>query len=120
MIVFPKTNLSQSRTAGAICCEMLSLLHKRKVKKIKRSVFLATWSRLRRELEQTTEYQEFRQTVLERDAYHCRSCGRIAHTVHHRRHVARAVHLVLEPDNGEVRCEECHRDEHPHMKRRSA
>lgn len=116
-IIVPGTNSIQPRRAGVICCDLLQLLKKRKLGRISRKVFLVSWSRLRRELERTPEYQQFRQTVLERDAYRCRSCGRVAHIVHHRRRVAMAVHLVLEPRNGEVRCSDCHKDKHPHLRK---
>lgn len=115
-VIVPKTNLSQ-RSACAMLAELESLLKKRKVGKISRKVFLVSWGRVRRELEQTPEYQQFRQIVLERDQHRCRSCGRVSRIVHHRRRVAMAVHLVLEPRNGEVRCDDCHKDEHPHLRR---
>ena len=117
VIVPTGPDLDETRDAGAICCDLVALLKKRKTGQIRRKVFLVAWSRLRRELERTVEYQRFRQEVLERDRFRCGSCGRVAHTVHHRRRVALAVHLVLDTRNGEVRCNECHADEHPHLRK---
>ena len=85
-----------------------------------RCVFLVAWGALRRELERTVEYQDFRRAVLERDRFVCQSCGGPGHVVHHRRRVARAVHLALDPRNAEVRCEDCHREEHPYWLRRAS
>ncbi len=119
MIVHPTgTNSSQRRLAEAIIADMLNLLRKRHSWRIKRMTFLIAWGKLRRELATTPEYQQFRAEVLRRDGYRCGTCGRVAHTVHHRRPVARAPRLALDPGNGTVRCDECHEEIHPHLKRR--
>lgn len=120
MIIHPCTNLCQTRPAAEIIEAMVALLRKRRSLKIKRVVFLVAWGKLRRELERTREYQAFRAEVLRRDGNRCGTCGRVAHTVHHPRRVAKYPRLALDPRNGRVRCTECHEAVHPHLKRRSA
>lgn len=118
MIVHPDTNLSQAH-AGPVLARMRALLAKRHVCAITRRVFLFRWSRLRRELATTVEYQRFVKIVRARDGYQCVSCGRPAVTVHHIRSVARALPLVLDPRNGQVVCSDCHAEVHPHMRKAS-
>jgi 5-methylcytosine-specific restriction endonuclease McrA len=119
-IVFPCPGVDNSTDTGeSVCREMIALLHRRRAWKISRKTFLAAWSELRRRLEQTKEYQQFRYAVLQRDRYRCRSCNSIAHTVHHRRRVARRPDLALKVSNGEVICTECHAKRHPCLRRAS-
>ncbi len=119
MIVHPCPETDNSQTAESICCEMVALLDRRRKRMIGRRAFLAAWSSLRRMLERTSEYQQFRLAVLQRDEYRCRRCGSVAHTVHHRKRVARRPDLALVISNGEVRCGDCHADEHACLRRAS-
>lgn len=117
-VVYPRTNLAQSH-AGPILARMRTLLAKRHVCAITRRSFLFHWSRLRHALSHTVEYQRFVKLVRIRDGYHCVRCGGPAITVHHRKRVALAVHLVLDPKNAEVVCDSCHAKVHPHLRKAS-
>src|SRR6266566_3403777 len=119
MIVFPCPSLNKLRPASLVIAQMKGLLTKRKTGKMTRCVFLVAWRRLRNELNRTPEYQQFRLVVLSRDHYTCRGCGRYSRTVHHRRRVARCPSRALDPDNGEVRCTECHEKLHSCLRRAS-
>jgi len=116
VIVTPRTNLYKAH-APQVLAQMAALLRKRRRLKISRTAFLVAWSVARRMLERTPEYQAFRQAVLVRDRFLCKSCHRPAHTVHHRRPVVRFLSLALCPSNGEVKCHECHALIHPHLRK---
>lgn len=109
--------LVQTRTASIIR-ELEALIIRRRKCEISRRWFLRKWGELRALLTDTYEYQAWRQRVIDRDGGLCRGCGKPTRTCHHKKPVARAPHLVLQVDNGELRCDECHAKIHPHMRRK--
>jgi len=55
-----------------------------------------------------SEYQTFRQHVLERDEYKCQICGELASDIHHERPQKLEPFFALDPDFGWSCCEKCH------------
>jgi 5-methylcytosine-specific restriction endonuclease McrA len=55
-----------------------------------------------------SEYQQFRQYVLERDNYKCQYCGEEAEHVHHERPQKLEPFFALDPDLAWSVCKECH------------
>jgi hypothetical protein len=55
-----------------------------------------------------SEYQQFRQYVLERDNYKCQYCGQEAEHVHHERPQKLEPFFALDPDLAWSVCKKCH------------
>jgi len=55
-----------------------------------------------------SEYQTFRQTVLERDNHICQYCGKLAEHVHHERPQKLEPFFSLDPDLAWSVCSKCH------------
>ena len=56
----------------------------------------------------SSEYQQFRTNVLERDNYKCQYCGEKAEHVHHERPQKLEPFFALDPDLAWSVCEKCH------------
>lgn len=104
-------------TADRVIERMVKLLSIRREAKISRVVFLRRWGRLRIALQFTKEYQAFRAAVIARDGGKCKVCGKETTLVHHLKLVSREPRLATVVSNGELRCTDCHVDEHPWMRR---
>jgi 5-methylcytosine-specific restriction endonuclease McrA len=107
------------RSAKVIVAEMNRCLSARYFRRIGRRKFLSWWSSLREQLYATPEYVEWRAGVFERAGGKCEGCGGVGEEAHHKRPVAKAPHLALDPKNGECLCRPCH-DKKPRHKRRAA
>lgn len=114
--------LVQTRTSAAadLILRMKKLLAERHSNRMGRRAFLNRWSKLREALTLTYEYQAWRQRVIERDGGKCQGCGRETRTCHHKKQVSRAPQLVLDLDNGELRCTDCHKKLHRCLRRHAA
>ena len=55
-----------------------------------------------------SEYQSFREFVLERDNYKCQYCGKEATEVHHERPQKLEPFFALDPDLAWSVCKDCH------------
>lgn len=99
---------------------MKGLLEARRAANLGRLRFLKTWTVLRRSLEATPEYQEWRRLVRERAGGACETCGEPGQQCHHLEPVAWNPDKALDPDNGRYLCIRCHKSapEHKHTRRR--
>lgn len=73
--------------------------------------FFALWGKLRKLLEKTPEYIEFRSIVKNSQSYLC-TCGKPGRQVHHMTRVYDDPTLAIDPDNGVYLCVKCHKKEH--------
>lgn len=54
-------------------------------------------------------YRKFRESIIERDGFKCKKCGRTDHLeVHHIKQFATCPDLRLEPTNAITLCHDCH------------
>lgn len=81
-----------------------------------RAEFLRRWGALRQRLEATAEYDAWREGVRARAKGRCERCGKVGKQAHHRKQLSRHLKLALELANGELVCDECHKNSHPHMR----
>lgn len=81
-----------------------------------RAEFLRRWGALRQRLVATAEYEAWREGVRARAQGRCERCGKVGKQAHHRKQLSRHLGLALDPANGELLCDECHRNQHPHMR----
>ena len=117
-VIHPRITSTKPRKAESILKSMERALEKRKEGEYSRKEFLRAWARLRRDLRRTKEYAHFTQLVRDRACGVCERCGGVGRHVHHKRPLAFAVRLALDPDNGELLCLYCHTEIHPWMARR--
>jgi len=68
------------------------------------------------DLRKSSEYRQFRETVLERDEYRCVKCGGDTDLhVHHIVPIYEDESLATDVENGKTLCVNCHADEHQQM-----
>jgi hypothetical protein len=101
-------------SVGVVVEGMQGLLWMRRSRAVGRVRFLRAWTNLRRLLEATPEYQEWRQIVKARAGGACETCGEMGHHCHHIVPVAHDPAKCLDPANGRYLCVKCHRAEHRH------
>lgn len=103
--------------ADEIIHAMEALLDKRHKLAVGRRQFLKRWGDLRKRLNATPEYAEFRRLVARRSGGWCeKRCGHTASMVHHKEHVAMNPRRALDPKNGVHLCRPCHQKEHPNIR----
>lgn len=95
--------------AAAVLGGMVQLLALRRVGKIKRSVFLVKWGKLRKALLITDDYQELRRRIAARADGTCEACGKASgQHVHHKVPVAFSPYMALMDSNCLYLCKGCH------------
>ena len=74
----------------------------------------APWDKSDKELRNTLQYREWRESVFVRDNYNCQHCGQRGGELnaHHIKPYAKHKKLRLEIGNGLTLCIDCHRKEH--------
>lgn len=114
---YSRLNISPDKIVPA----MKGLLAMRKAGEIDRLPFLKAWSKLRRYLEATPQYADWRKKVIYRAGGACETCGEVGHECHHIEPLAWNPDRALDPDNGRLLCVSCHRraPEHTHARRRA-
>jgi 5-methylcytosine-specific restriction endonuclease McrA len=95
-----------------IISSMENTLAKRREWKISRGEFLRKWSRLRKALFLTDDYQSFRDLVRDRAEGLCEECSGPGYHVHHKAPVSFHPRLALVPANAKYLCRRCHRRKH--------
>ena len=93
---------------------MKGLLNMRRSGRIKRIPFLKAWSKLRRLLTLSKEYQLWRHGVKSKAGGACEQCGEEGRHAHHKEEVARNPDRALDPKNGEFLCVRCHGEQPRH------
>lgn len=106
--------------AGAIIKAMQKLLEQRYHGLVGRKTFLGRWSKLRKALFLTQEYQDFREEVIRRCNGVCEQCcvGIVEH-VHHIKRVAMYPQYALILSNVQGLCRRCHTTLHRPPRARS-
>ena len=112
-VIHPRITIGgRVRPAKNVLLSMRQLLAKRRHWHVSRKQFLVSWKKLRNELRSTVDYRAFCVAVRECAGGHCERCGDLGSLAHHKQAVADAVHLALNPTNGEWLCRACHTDDH--------
>jgi len=101
--------------AEVVIRAMETLLHERWLNQVSRGRFLFRWSRLRKALLITEEYQDLRRRVQERSRGKCEVCGQVPmRHIHHEKPVARYPRKALDFHNVQGVCRPCHETIHDH------
>lgn len=110
----------RSVRASVVIKAMKSLLDQRKSFKVTRRVFLDRWSRLRKGLLVTEDYQKLIDRVRSRAGGTCEFCNRrLGEQVHHEEPVAFNVDRALDDKNCKWTCTQCHAGEDKKSRLRS-
>jgi 5-methylcytosine-specific restriction endonuclease McrA len=112
-LIHPRISVENARGVLAL---MARLLAERYDQCLGRAEFLRRWGALRQRLSATPEYEAWREGVRARARGMCERCGKVGKQAHHRKQLSRHLELALDQTNGEFVCDECHRDQHPHMR----
>ncbi len=112
MAIIPGIQVSIPRwspRAQGVLDRMQELLDTRKVYRVSRKEFLARWSRLRKALFLTEDYQRLRDIIRRRCFGLCEACETypMVH-VHHVVPVAYDPMKALDPNNCQGVCRQCH------------
>lgn len=97
--------------ALAVLGSMVKLLRDRHHYKVTRRQFLVRWSKLRKALFLTRDYQELRNRVFAAAGGKCQICfERACEHMHHKVRVSRNPMLALVESNCQAACRRCHKE----------